>query len=277
MSRDRTPSDPEPRRKPARKVMVSKDLRRITRNWPYTPGEISVRKFKARDGREKIQMRVDLGVLQMEVDGRPDGQRPHNRESLLHHHMERLEEFRRRNGTNLGFSLTAEECRQLRDESLQYYQRYLAHFALEEYDPVVGDTRRNLEVLDLCSHYAEQEEDRYALEQYRPYILMMHGRSLALLAIEQGAFRSAMAHVNHALKQIRDFFKKYGQPKAFRISGEVHVLKALRREIRRHLPIDPARRLKRKLDRAVAEERYEDAARLRDQLNDLHDPPQHQN
>lgn len=273
MSRDRTPSDPEPRKKPKRNYMVSKDLRRITRNWPYTPGEISVRKFKARDGRVKIQMRVDMGVLQMETVGRPDGQRPHDRESLLHHHQERLEEFRRRNGTDLGFSLTAEECRYLRDESLQYYQRYLAHFALEEYGPVVQDTRRNLEVLDLCVQYAEHEEDRYALEQYRPYILMMHGRSLALLAMEQSAYRSALAHVNHALKQIRDFFRKYGQPKAFRISGEVHVLKALRQEIRRHLPVDPVRRLKRKLDRAVAEERYEDAAKLRDQLNALHDPP----
>ena len=30
-----------------------------------------------RNNREVIQVRVDLGMLQMEIDGRPDGQRPH--------------------------------------------------------------------------------------------------------------------------------------------------------------------------------------------------------
>ncbi len=273
MSRDQAPSDPGPRRTPKPKTMPSKDLRRLTRNWPYVPGEISVRKFQGRDGRMKLQMRVDMGVLQMETEGRPDGSHPHHRESLLHFHKEQLEEHRRKNGTDLGFSLGESECRELRDESLQYYQRYLANFALEEYEPVVRDTRRNLEVLEFCVKYAENDDDRYALEQYRPYIVMMHGRSQALMAMEQGAYRSALAHVNHALRQIRDFFRNYGQPKAFRVSGEVHILKELRREIQRHLPVDPVRRLKRKLDRAVAEERYEDAARLRDKLNELHEPP----
>ena len=28
------------------------------------------------DGREKIQMRIDLGLIQMETTGRPDGERP---------------------------------------------------------------------------------------------------------------------------------------------------------------------------------------------------------
>ena len=37
------------------------------------------------DGREKLQMRIDLGLLQMELDGRPDGQRPAGAESLLDH------------------------------------------------------------------------------------------------------------------------------------------------------------------------------------------------
>ena len=34
-------------------------------------------------------MRIDLGLLQMELDGRPDGQRPHGFESLLDYYEAR--------------------------------------------------------------------------------------------------------------------------------------------------------------------------------------------
>ncbi len=249
--------------------MPSKDLRMITEDWPYEPGQINVRKIRGADNRVKIQMRVDLGVLQMEVDGRPDGRRPHNHDSLLEYHRKRVEAHQRRNGTDLGYTLTADECRELREEALQYYQRYLANFVLEEYEAVVRDTKRNLDALDLCAQYASEDEDRYSLEQYRPYIVMMNVRSKALQAMQQGAFRTAVAQVEAGLKTIREVYQRFGDPKAYRASGEVAILKALRKEILKHLPVDPVRDLKQKLNRAVAEERYEEAAKLRDELATL--------
>jgi hypothetical protein len=54
-------------------TMPSKDLRLITTDWPYEPGQINVRKIRGVDNRIKIQMRLDLGLLQMEMTGRPDG------------------------------------------------------------------------------------------------------------------------------------------------------------------------------------------------------------
>lgn len=249
--------------------MSSKDLSPIIDEWPYEPGHISVRKIRGRDGRVKIQMRVNLGVLQMEMEGRPDGERPHNRESLLHHHMERLEDHKRRNGTDLGFILDADECREIREEAVQYYHRYLANFVLEDYEAVARDTQRNLEVLDLCAKYADEDEDKYALEQYHPYILMMNARSKALLALEHRRFRTALAHVNNGLHRIKHFFRNFGDPKAYRMSGEVEVLKNLRKEIMAHVPEDPIHRMQRLLKRALREERYEDAARLRDELETL--------
>src|SRR5512136_614433 len=113
--------------------MSSKDLSPIIDEWPYEPGHISVRKIRGKDGRIRIQMRVNLGVLQMETEGRPDGARPYNRESLLHYHTERLEDHKRRNGTDLGFALDPDECREIREEAVQYYHRYLANFVLEDY------------------------------------------------------------------------------------------------------------------------------------------------
>src|SRR5207249_1795645 len=70
-------------------VTMSLDLNTILRDWPHENGNIKVRKIAGLDGREKLQLRVDLGVLQMEVAGRPDGRRPHNCESLLEYHQKR--------------------------------------------------------------------------------------------------------------------------------------------------------------------------------------------
>ena len=52
------------------------DIDRILQQWAFEPGEISARIIRAADGREVLQMRVELGVLQLETKGRPDGQRP---------------------------------------------------------------------------------------------------------------------------------------------------------------------------------------------------------
>jgi hypothetical protein len=249
--------------------MATWDLRELTRDWPYHAGQITVRKVRGLDHRLKIQMRVDLGILQMNVDGRPDGERPHDCESLLDYQLGCLEAHKRRNGTELGFALNSDQVQEIHDEAMQYYQRYLANFVLEDYDAVARDTQRNLRVLDLCLAYASEEEDRYALEPYRPYICMMNARSRALAALKKGAYRSALAHVNSGLRIIKAFFKRYGDPEAFRLSAEVRVLKSLRREIRRHLPVDPIKRAKKQLTQAVDEERYEDAARLRDELDRL--------
>ena len=46
-----------------------------------------------------MQLRIDLGILQMEMTGRPDGQRPHNCESLLVYHQRRAERAEARGET----------------------------------------------------------------------------------------------------------------------------------------------------------------------------------
>lgn len=50
---------------------------------------------------------------------------------------------------------------------------------------------------------------------------------------------------------------------------ELSVLRALEREIKSLIPKDPRLRLARELDDAVSEERYEDAADIRDRLEKL--------
>src|SRR5437763_16278922 len=68
---------------------MSLDLNTVLKDWPHEPGMIKVRKVTGLDGREKLQLRIDLGVLQMEMTGRPDGLRPHGCDSLLSYHQNR--------------------------------------------------------------------------------------------------------------------------------------------------------------------------------------------
>jgi hypothetical protein len=244
----------------------SKDITPLLKGWDYEPGTINVRKVSGNDGQPKLQMRLDLGLLQMELTGRPDGLKPHGCESLLDYYESQLKEHESRNGTERGFHLTGQQCQSLREEAVMYYHRYLSLFVLEDFPGVVRDTDRNLRLLDLCGRYAVDEEDRLLLEQYRPYITMMNTRAAASILFRDERYAEALKLVKRGIASIREFFERFGQVKALSQSNEVRVLKRFAREIRRKMPVDPLARLKAELDKAVTAERYEDAARLRDEI-----------
>lgn len=245
---------------------ISKDINPILDDWEFEPGTINVRKVSGADGKPKLQMRLDLGLLQMEMSGRPDGQQPYGCESLLEYYEKRLADHRKRNGTDDGFEISGAACRNLREEAAMYYQRYLSLFVLEEFSGVVRDTARNLRLLDLCSRFAAEEEDRIVMEQFRPYITMMNARARASISLRHKRYREALREIENGIGDIREFFDRFGQPEAFGRANEVKVLKRFAREVRRKLPVDPLKRLQKKLDRAVKDERYEEAARLRDKI-----------
>jgi hypothetical protein len=49
---------------------MSFDISHLLEQWDYQPGLASVRKFTTKDGVDKIQLRLDLGILQMNTTGR---------------------------------------------------------------------------------------------------------------------------------------------------------------------------------------------------------------
>ncbi len=255
-------------RKPPPKIdhakLPSKDITPVLKGWDYESGTINVRKVTGMDGHPKLQMRLNLGLLQMEMSGRPDGVRPHGFESLLDYFEAQLKEHQSRNGTELGFHLTSEQCHFLREEAMMYYHRYLGLFVLEEYTGVVRDTARNLRLMDLCAQFAMEEQDRLILEQYRPYLMMMNARANASIAFNEKRYEDALKVIEKGLDAIRDFFTRFGQKQLYAQANEVKVLKRFARDIRRKIPVDPLQKLQNRLDRAVRDERYEEAARLRD-------------
>ena len=92
------------------------DISNLLENWDYQPGQIIVRKFTGRDGQPKIQLRVDLGLLQMNVHGRPDGKKPMGHTSLFEYHETRLKKYMEEHGSDDHFVLKAEDCAKLQLE-----------------------------------------------------------------------------------------------------------------------------------------------------------------
>ena len=244
---------------------MDRDLTDLLHEWPMEPGRINVRTFEGGDGRTKLQVRIDLGVLQMEVEGRPDGQRPHDRESLLEHHSERLQRYTRQTGTEIGFVLSQEECRGLREEAVQYYHRYVALFALGDYDGVVRDTTRNLQVFDLCRQHAATAEDRRMLEQLRPSVITMRTRADAERAVAAKMPRQAIEAIDRGLAQLKEAFEDSGGGD-FDKSNEVQLLRGMRDALVPKLPSSQRAELQERLQAAIDAENYELAAILRDEL-----------
>ena len=51
--------------------MPREDITEILKSWPHEFGTLNVRIIEADDGRELLQLRIELGVVQMEMEGRP--------------------------------------------------------------------------------------------------------------------------------------------------------------------------------------------------------------
>jgi hypothetical protein len=242
------------------------DLTGLLKSWPYEPGRVNARKIKGHDGRMKLQVRIDLGILHMEMEGRPDGERPEGFESLLAYQQDRLERYAGQGGGAEGFVLTSEECRGLREEAVQYYHRYVALLALGDHEGVVRDTTRNLAVFDLCRDHAVDAADRTVLEQFRPYVIMMRARGETEQAITGGGTQHALAAIDRGLAEIKAVFEQAGQTVDFEQANEVQLLRGMRDALVPKLPVSQRMELQERLHAAIDAENYELAAVLRDEL-----------
>jgi hypothetical protein len=248
---------------------MSFDISAILEGWDYEPGQVVVRKFKAKDGTEKIQLRVDLGILQMNATGRPDGKRPFGHESLLEHFVSQLEKREKEQGEESDFELSAEDCAKIQQEAIQYHHRYICLFQLEDFDGVIRDTERNLEVLDFVEEYAATDELSWSLQQFRPQVLMMHIRALGAISLQEEDFDTVIRLVREGIDEIRAFYRDYERTDLVDQSAELQSLEIWLGEIEAKRPMSPREKLESALNEAVKNEDYERAAKVRDALKNL--------
>jgi hypothetical protein len=248
---------------------VSNDIGPILDAWPYDGSSVSARWIKGRDGNAKIQLRVDLGVLQMEAKGRPDGATPRGFPSLLDYYRDMEAQ---QTESSCGMLLNADDCSDLQHEALQHYYRYLAYYALHHLDGVIEDTDHNLGILDLVCEHAESEDLVWQFMQFYPYVRMMNARARVEKLIEQEDYDPALEMIEEALGAIEAFHEMYGGDEEFDTTQETEILRELQGQIRSKRPKSREENLVEELNRAIHKENYERAAVLRDALRAMGRP-----
>ena len=252
---------------------MSFDISHYLEQWEYQPGQVVVRKFVGKDGREKIQLRVDLGLLQMNATGRPDGKLPFGHESLYEHFQNRLRLHLEGTSAESPFRLSAEDCAKLQQEAIQYHHRYICLFQLKEFDAVLRDADRNLLVFDFVDAHAESPEHSWAVAQLRPQLLLMRIRAEGTREVEAGRHDEAILAVETGLETVKEFFRKKERPELAENSGEVMSLEAWLHELRSARPMSEKETLEETLREAIKREDYEKAAECRDALRNLVSAP----
>lgn len=245
------------------------DISELLSGWDYKPGQVVARRFPGQDGKEKVQLRVDLGILQMNAEGRPDGRRPMAHDSWHDFQLERLRKHVESHGDDEGFILDAEACSKLQQECIQYHHRYICFFQLEDFPAVELDCERNLRVFEFVAEYAESDELAWSLLQFVPQLLMMRARARGTALIRRKRFEKACTGIEEGLEELEAFYRENGREDLMANSGEITSLKSWLEEIRERRPLSEIEKLQRALEEAIRVEDYERAAQVRDQMRKL--------
>jgi hypothetical protein len=247
-------------------VRPSPDITSFLRAWDYDAAN-TVRRLEAEDGREILQVRLPLGIEQVEIDGRPDGKRPMRRESWLHHYTAKIRSLAKKSDR---FVPSEKDFRRLQEEGLLYYHRYLLFFQLQEYRLCARDTLRNLKLLDFVRKYF-QKELADELEQYRPYVQRMHVMAKALHKIQVDEdVRSAIRLLRRGMADIEALpTLEENHVFEWEKTRSLKSLEDLLGQLEAQIPPSHRMILERRLQMAVREEDYERAAQLRDEIASL--------
>lgn len=225
--------------------------------WAFDPATLNVRLVKGKDGRDVIQMRVDMGVLQLETTGRPDGLPIEGCETYLEYlQLQHLAQPDR--------TLSEEECGEVDREFMQFYHRRICWLRLQHYHRAVMDADHTLRLMNLSDEMSPDEEWAGTHQQYRPFVLFHRTQAEALGELEENTAEHAVQAINRGLETIRDFFDQHGAEEHFEEDELVVRLVELRESLRTEYAVGQT--LRERLEAAVEQEQYELAARLRDEL-----------
>lgn len=263
-----------------------KDLNHILAGWPAEDDAPRVRKFTASDGLTFIQERLNLGVLQMALEGRPDGERPHGYETMLECLQDQIRQYAEGDSSPRDvdpLNISAVEWQSLIREVLQYYHRRISLIELARQAGLDGDTQEAAECYRLAIRDAEHGlaildflRDRCAeanfmesQEPHRPFILMQRAICQAECALLDQDPDAAIDTIKAAIAQIYDCARQMAledEEKQLDVSEFVVELRQMERRIRRKY--HRRRTLREQLEDAIKIEDYEQAAKLRDALTE---------
>lgn len=241
--------------------MDMQDIDGILRQWPFDPFSVNVRILEA-SSREILQMRVDMGILQLEIEGRPDGIKPHGQSTYYHFMKQKAIQ-------DADFLIEEEDCVEIDREFVQFYHRRVCWLQLKEFKRAVRDADHTLGLMDFCKQFSVDEQWTISHEQYRPFVLYHRTQAAALGVLdsesEEHGAEMAIEEVNKGLDTLHDLFVEYEAEEQFDEDELVQRLIEFREGLRERYELDST--LTEQLQQAIEDEDYERAAELRDELS----------
>ncbi len=164
-----------------------------------------IKVLKLAEGKEVVVVQSNaFTISRIYTSGRPDGKRPHGRESYYEYFSEQLEDYKQQHGSDEGFGLTPEDWRVLFRESYDRYTRYLLFAGIKRWADVKRDTDANLAVTNMGKKYAPSDI-AWESYQYKGYILMMNSMANAELRLMEDDREGALDQVNLGIQHIGKF------------------------------------------------------------------------
>jgi hypothetical protein len=237
------------------------DIDAALQGWDFRPGHVQARLVQARDERQVIQMRLDLGILQIETTDRPDGSRPHGCPTYFDYLKQQAAVA---DSAGQPFLLSEEQTEEADREFIQFYHRRICWLALRNYQRAMADADHTLAFMDFVREHSPSDEYTQAHEQYRGYVIFHRTQAAAGLAVEKDNPEAAIDSLREGLKQLRAFCATYDAEEQMEEDAMVQQLRKMERSLRQLHHIEAT--LQERLEEAVASEQYETAARLRDEL-----------
>jgi UvrB/uvrC motif len=255
-----------------RELLMRRDLDDVIQGWPYDPepGEVLARELRARDGRSVLQIRVELGVLQLEITGRPDGTRPHGFATFL--------DYLRYSAASRGqvpggqappWTMDQEHRDEADREFVQFFHRRSAWLSLRRYDKALLDADHTLALMDFVRRHGNDDDYIATHEQSRGLVQFHRTQAQALLAIERRRPEEAIDALREGMEKLATHQRTWWDARETESSESPNVslieqLRVFEQEVRKNYAVEKT--LREQLDEAVAREDYEQAARLRDMI-----------
>jgi hypothetical protein len=244
------------------------DLDDLTGSWECPPGELRARLLTGRDGQELVQLRVDLGLMQMFTDGRPDGERYHGLPSarayveheqrlggqqLLPLHWQELErELVQTNYRRMALAAVADDALRANDEDGT--RRCIQH-ALRDVDECLAD----LQLLEA------QDGAKGGFATLAPSLIFDRGRLGVQLHIMEGRIEVAIEQAQAGAAELDKLLRDLGYDEQQRGDDPgLRYLRQIGQQLRQEYGV--ALTLREQLAKAIEDEDFERAAALRDEL-----------
>lgn len=243
------------------------DLTLLLSDWKPARDAVAARRFVAEDGEEFVQLRVDLGVLQMAASGRPDGARHRGMPSVLDFIRHEL---------RLGRRIAELDWAELERELHQFNYRRIAYGGLTDEALLQNDLvaaleliRRTVRDVEHCLEalrVLESEGGRSPQPGEQIPVLVFHRSRLLVRALAlEDRFEEAIDAAEEGVVALDETLARLGfdEGQRERDPGIAYLRQTAQRLRQQH---GIGQTLSERLADAVAREDFVTAAQIRDEL-----------